>query len=66
MKGNRGFIKTILLIVIVLVVLGIMGYDVRDIASSPKVRDNIATFWGWIVSAWNWIVATAQSLIPGK
>jgi len=66
MKGNRGFVKTILLIVIVLVVLGIMGYDVRDVLNSPKVRDNLATFWGWIVSAWNWVVATVQSLIPGK
>jgi len=65
-KGKGGFVKIVVLIVVVLIVLGFMGYDVRDIANLPKVRDNLATFWGWVVEAWNWIVATAQSLIPSK
>lgn len=65
MKGNRsgGFIKLILLIVIVLIVLGFYGYDIRDVFTSPKVHDNLATFWGWILTGWDWLVSHAKALI---
>ena len=57
--GNRGgFIKLILLIVIVLVVLGFFGYNLRDIINSPTVHDNLVYVWDLVVRFWNTFLAT--------
>lgn len=50
---KRGLVKAILLIVVALVVLGYLGYNLRDIISSPTVRDNLAYVWGLMVKMWN-------------
>ena len=57
MKGDRGFIKLILLIVIALVVLGFFGYNLRDIINSPSVHDNLAYVWDLVVRFWNTFLA---------
>ena len=56
MKGNRGFIKAILLIVVALVVLGFFGYNLKDIVNSPDVKGNFAYVWDLLVKLWNWIL----------
>lgn len=53
MKGNRGFIKLILFIVIALIALGFFGYNLRDIVNSPTVRDNLTYVWGLVVKLWD-------------
>jgi hypothetical protein len=55
MKGNRGFIKAIILIVIALVVLGFFGYNLKDIINSPTVKDNLFYVWNAAVLAVNWV-----------
>lgn len=74
MKGNRGFIKMILLIVIALIVLGFFGYNLRDIVNKPVVHDNLAYVWGIVVYLWNtfivapfvWLYDKLQSILPAK
>ena len=56
MKGNRGFIKIILLIVLALIVLGFFGYNLKDIVNSPDVKGNFAYVWDLLVKLWNWIL----------
>ncbi|PIQ68157.1 MAG: hypothetical protein COV91_05525 [Candidatus Taylorbacteria bacterium CG11_big_fil_rev_8_21_14_0_20_46_11] len=58
MKGNRGFIKTILVIVIGLIMLGYFGYNLKDIVSSPTVHENLVYVWDLIVKLWNTFLAT--------
>jgi hypothetical protein len=53
MRGKSGFIKTVLIIVVALVVLGFFGYNLRDIVDSPDVRDNLSYLWEIIVKIWN-------------
>ncbi|MDP3661467.1 MAG: hypothetical protein Q8R17_01265 [bacterium] len=57
---NRGLVKAVFLIVIALVVLGYLGYNLRDIANSAAARDNLAYAWGLVVKLWNWI----KSILP--
>lgn len=52
-QRSRGFIKTIILIVIALIVLGYFGYNLRDIISSPVVRDNLSYAWDLAIKLWN-------------
>lgn len=56
-KGNRGFVKTILLIVIALIVLGFFGYNLKEIIDSPTVNENLTYVWGLVVYAWNTCIA---------
>ncbi|MSU56023.1 MAG: hypothetical protein EXS51_01805 [Candidatus Taylorbacteria bacterium] len=58
MKGNRGFIKTILLIVIALIVLGFFGYNLKEIVASPTVHDNLVYVWDIVAKLWNTLIAT--------
>lgn len=63
MKGNRGFIKAIIIIVIALVALGFFGYNLRDIVASPSVRDNLLYVWELLVKLWNnFLAAPAEWL----
>ncbi len=58
MKGKRGFIKTILIIVVALVALGFFGYNLREITDSPAVHDNLIFVWELVVKIWhNFILA---------
>jgi hypothetical protein len=57
MKGNRGFIKAIILIVIALVVLGFFGYNLESIVNSPDVKGNLAYVWELLVKLWSILLA---------
>lgn len=50
---QKGFIKTIILIVIALIVLGYFGFSLRDIIKSPTVHDNLQYFKEIVVDVWN-------------
>lgn len=54
-KGERGLVKAIVLIVVALVVLGFLGYNLRDIIASPAVHDNLAYAWGLVVKAFDFV-----------
>jgi len=54
---NRGLVKMVLLIVVALIVLGFLGYNLRDIIASPTVSDNLNYVWGLVVKLWDNILA---------
>lgn len=58
MKGDRGFIKAILFIVIGLIVLGFFGYNLRAIISIPTVQENLVYVWELVVKLWDAFLAT--------
>ncbi len=43
----------IILIVIALIVLGALGFNLKDIVSSEKVQANLNYVWGLVVLVWN-------------
>jgi len=53
METKKGFIKMILVIVIALIILGVMGYNIKDIINSPTVHDNLQYVWNFVVFVWN-------------
>ncbi|TSC58632.1 MAG: hypothetical protein Greene041679_79 [Parcubacteria group bacterium Greene0416_79] len=63
LRQNRGLIKTVLLIVIALVVLGFFGYNLREIADSPTVRDNLSYVWGLLTKLWDNFLAKPAAWI---
>ena len=50
---NRGLIKTIIVIVIGLIVLGYFGFNIEDIIKSPNVQSNLNAAWNFIEKIWN-------------
>ncbi len=48
-----GFIQTLIVIIIALVILKVLGYDVRDIIASPKVQHLWQIALGFIQDGWN-------------
>ena len=49
---SRGFITTIVIIVIALAILGFFGYNVADIANSPTVQNNLNYAWSLVKYVW--------------
>ncbi len=50
---NRGFIKTVIVIVIALIILGYFGFDVESIIRSESVQRNLHYVWNVVVSIWD-------------
>lgn len=50
---KKGLIKTIIVIVIALVILGYFGFNVRDIINSPTVQANLSAAWELVSNVWN-------------
>ena len=69
LRGNRGLptqaglIKTVLLIVIALIVLGYYGFNLKDAIDSPSVKENLITFWNWILAGWSYLVELIKGLL---
>ena len=61
MKENstqKGFVKIIILIVIILIVLGWYGFNVQEVVESEGVQTNFDYVWGWLVTVWQNYLAT--------
>ncbi len=56
----------LLIIVITLVALGFFGYNLREITSSPAVRDNLVFVWELIVKIWHNFILTPVFWLWGK
>lgn len=56
-ENNRGFIKIIILILVVLVVLSYLGFDVKKIVYSPTVTKIASLVWSLLVLLWNLFVS---------
>ena len=50
---KRGLIKTIIIIVIALIVLGYFGFNIEDIIKSPNVQSNLNASWDFVQKIWN-------------
>ncbi|MFH1232524.1 MAG: hypothetical protein V1651_01510 [Patescibacteria group bacterium] len=50
---KKGFIKTIIIIVIMLIVLGYFGFNIEDIVNEPLVQKNLHAFWNFILKIWS-------------
>src|SRR3989344_9670792 len=61
-----GFIKLIILLVIVLVVLGYFGFNVESIVNSPTVNGNLHYVWNLAVSFWNNFLVTPATWVWDK
>ena len=61
---NRGgFIKILLIIVVVAIILGYYRVDIRNIIESDLVQRNLQYLWGLTVDAWDWLYAKISPLI---
>lgn len=63
---NRGFITTIVLIVIALIVLGFFGYNIRNIINQPTVQDNLNYVWDFVKDIWNRFLVGPATFIWDK
>ncbi len=50
---NQGFIRTIILIVVALLILSYFGLNIRDIVNSPAGRDNFSFTQEIMINVWN-------------
>lgn len=66
MAGNKGLIKTIILIVLALIVLGYFGFNVGDIINSPTVQANLSITWGFVTNIWSNYLAAPVLFVWNK
>lgn len=50
---NRGFIKTIIIVVIAIIILSYYGIDLKKVITSDQVKANLAYVWNIIVNIWD-------------
>lgn len=62
---KKGLIKTIIVIVIALIVLGYFGFNVADIINSPTVQANLNSAWGFVSMVWNNYLAAPVIYVAG-
>ncbi|MFH1454946.1 MAG: hypothetical protein ABIF22_01355 [bacterium] len=65
MASNKGLIKTIIIIVIALVILGYFGFNIKDIINSSTVQANLHTAWDFILMVWNNYLAGPVLYVTG-
>ncbi|MDD4803938.1 MAG: hypothetical protein PHN69_02080 [Candidatus Pacebacteria bacterium] len=63
---KKGFIKTIIIIVIALIVLGYFGFDVENIIKSDKVQKNLGYVWNIVSKIWNSYLAAPVLFVWDK
>ena len=63
---KKGLIKTIIVIVIALIILGYFGFNINDIISGPTVQANLHTAWDFVLMIWNNYLAASFFLIWNK
>lgn len=64
--NNKGFVKLIILIVIVLIVLGYFGFNLQSIIESPTVQNNLIYVWKFIKMIWTDFLAVPFVFIWNK
>ena len=52
MNNQGGFIKTIVLIIVIILILGYFDISVRSIVEKESVRDNFSYVWNHLKSFW--------------
>jgi len=65
-SDKRGVVKTVILIVIALIVLGVFGYNIKDILDKPVVKDNLSYAWSVTKYVWTDYLATPASYFWNK
>lgn len=61
-----GFIATILFVIIVLIVLGYFGFNIKKIVDAPVVKDNLNYAWNLVVEVWEKVFLTPAKFIWNK
>ena len=50
--SKQGFVKTIILIVIALIILGFFGFNLEEIVKRENVHNNLIYVWGLVKIVW--------------
>lgn len=57
-RKNRGFIKLILSVVILIVILSLFRIDIKSIFESELVQKNLGYVWSFVVGLWDTLLKT--------
>jgi hypothetical protein len=58
---KQGLIKTVIVIVIALIILGYFGFNIGDILNTPTVQANLHAAWEFVVKVWtNYLAGPAM------
>lgn len=50
---KKGLVKTIIVVVIALIILGYFGFNIRDIINGSTVQANLHAAWDFVSMVWN-------------
>jgi hypothetical protein len=63
---KKGLIKMIIIIVVALIILGVMGYNLKDIIESPTAQKNLHYVCDFLVKIWNLYLAAPVIFVWNK
>ena len=53
MNSQGGFVKTLILIIVIILILGYFDISVRSIVEKESIRNNFSYVWGHLTDFWN-------------
>ncbi|MFA5934506.1 MAG: hypothetical protein WC827_01310 [Candidatus Paceibacterota bacterium] len=65
-EEKKGFIKTIILIIVALIILGYFGFDVENIIKSERVQKNLNYVWDIVSKVWTLYLAAPVMFVWDK
>lgn len=67
MKNNsqKGLVKLIILIVVLIIALSYFGINIQKIAESDVGRANFGYVWQIVLKIWDWLLGLYQQYIAG-
>lgn len=63
---QKGFVKLVIILVIVLIILGYFGFNIKEIIQSPSVSGNLNYAWGLAVTVWNKVLVVPITFVWNK
>ena len=68
LHGERqsGLVKTVIVIVIALIILGYFGFNISDIINGPAVQANLHAAWDFVLMVWNNYLSVPFTLFWNK
>lgn len=54
---EAGFIKLIILIIVLLVILGYFGINIKSIVENDTAKSNVGYVWNWVKAMWGTYLA---------
>lgn len=63
---QKGFVQLVIILIVVLIILGYFGFNLKEIVQSPSVSGNLNYAWSLAVTVWNKVLVVPVTFVWNK